>query len=123
MYLKLTDQQLKMITCMHVCVYVYIPNIYTYTCIKLMLTTDLKSRIHTHTKKKKKRKKKERERILKIVIKSQGKRTKELSKQPKAINKIAMTTYLSTITLNVNRLKAPIIRNISNCQRCFDPDI
>ena len=78
MYLKLTDQQLKIITCMHVCVYVYIPNIYTYTCINLMVTTDLKSRIHTHTKKKKR----ERERILKIVIKSQGKRTKELSKQP-----------------------------------------
>ena len=81
MYLKITDQQLKIITCMHVCVYTYIHNIYTYTCINLTVTTDLKPRIHTHTKKR------ERERenpniTLKIVIKSQGKRSKELSKQP-----------------------------------------
>ena len=48
---------------------------------------------------------------MKIVIKSQGKRTKEKEQQPKkpqTINKIAMSTYLSIITLNVNGLNAQI---------------
>ena len=59
MYLKLTDQQLKIITCIHVCVYIYKQNKYTHKGINLMVTTNLKSRIHKHTKKKR-----ERERIL-----------------------------------------------------------
>ena len=59
---------------------------------------------------------------LKIVIKSQGKRAKEDRKKknynnnPKTINKMAISTYLSIVTLNVNGLNVPIKRHrVAEC--------
>ena len=46
----------------------------------------------------------------KLVIRSQGKRTKDLQNQPQTINKIAIGTYISIITLNVNGLNVPTKR-------------
>ena len=76
-----------------------------------MVTTNQKPIRETHTK---------RERnpniTLKIVIKSQRKRAKEeetkktTKKTQTTINKMAISTYLSIITLNVNVLNAPIKR-------------
>ena len=53
---------------------------------------------------------------LKIVIKSQEERTREQEKnsnknKSKAINKMAIRTYISIITLNVNGLNAPTKRH------------
>ena len=49
---------------------------------------------------------------LKILIKSQENRTKEEEKKKKSqtINKMAIGTYLSIITLSVNGLNAPAKR-------------
>ena len=53
---------------------------------------------------------------LKIVIKPQQERTRERKKKSnknksKAVNKMAMRTYISRITLNVNGLNAPAKRH------------
>lgn len=79
----------------------------------LMVTTNQKLVIDTHTK----RERKEFNIKLKIVLKSQGKRSREeereeLQNKQKTINKIAVNTYLIIITLNVNGLSAPIKRHM-----------
>ena len=48
---------------------------------------------------------------LKMVIKSQEKRKRKGEKRPtRTIDKMAIGTYISIITLNVNRLNAPTKR-------------
>ena len=69
--------------------------------INLMVTTNQKSVIDTNIKKNRNP-----NMTLKIVIKSQEKRTKEekntFKNNPKTIDKMAMRVYISIITLNVN---------------------
>ena len=65
---------------------------------------------YTHTKRER-----EPNITLKIVIKSQGKRTKQEERNQKVTkttrkHKMVVSTYISIITLNINRLNAPIKR-------------
>lgn len=54
---------------------------------------------------------------LKIVIKSQERKDQKLlNNNPKSINKMAMSTKLLIITLNVNRLNGPKKRHrVTEC--------
>ena len=75
-----------------------------------MVTTNQKSIIDTTQKRKRNP-----DITLKIVMKSQEKRlqeeeTKKTYKTPKTIKKMAIRTYISITTLNVNGLNAPIKR-------------
>ena len=78
-----------------------------------MVTTNPKPILDTHTKKEKNP-----NITLKIVIKLQGKRAKEEEKNKKnyrisqkTTDKMAISTYISIITLNVNGLNALIKRH------------
>ena len=78
----------------------------------LMVTAKQKSIIDIHTKRKRNP-----NITLKIVIKSQEKRTKEEreerpTKTNLKINKMAIRTYIWIITLNVNGISAPAKRQI-----------
>ena len=50
---------------------------------------------------------------LNIVIKSQGKKgtKKNFKNNQKTVNKMQISTYLSIITINVNKINAPIKRH------------
>ena len=100
-YLKLRDQQLKII------IYIKIAIQKSHGNCKTKIYT-----IYTKSKRDPKI-------ILKIVIKSQEMRTKDeergkrdLQNNPKTMNKMAVRAYISIITLNVNGLKAPTKRHI-----------
>ena len=101
MHLKLKDQQLKRI----------LP-IYRLLYQNLMITTNQNSVIYTHT-----HKKRNPNMPLKLVIKSQEKRTKEegekktYKNKSKTVNKMALRTYISIITLNINGLNVPTERH------------
>ena len=106
MHLNLRDQQLKIIVCVCVCVCLCVC---MYVCI--MVTTNQKYIVNTHTQKRN-----ESKYNIKDSHQIKGKRAKEeeMNKkdlQPQTINKMAINTCLSTITLNVNGLNATIKRH------------
>ena len=101
MHLKLKNQQLKTIL-----------YIYRLPYQNLMVTANWKSTIDTHTKEKKQSKHntKASHQITKKEKKRKGGK-KTYKNKSKTINKRAIRTYISIITLNVNGLKAPTKRH------------
>ena len=104
MHLYLRDQQLKTIS------YIYI---YTYTPkSKLQATENQKYAIHTQINKKNQLK--YNTKASHQTTRGNNKRRREEKKsnknKAKAINKMAIRTYISIITLNVNGLNAPTKR-------------
>ena len=101
MHWKLRDKQLKTILCTYRLLYQ-----------NLMGTTNQKSTKDTHRKRKENPKT-----TLKLVIKSQEKRTKQegnkktYKNKSKTIFKIAIKKYILIITLNINGLNAPTKRH------------
>ena len=81
--------------------YIYIYSLYVQLYINLVVATNQKSIIDAHEK---------RERNPNITLKVEE-RNKNYKNNQKMINKIAISTYLSITTLNVNRLNDPIKRH------------
>ena len=73
-----------------------------------MVTVDKKSTIDIHTKKKKQSKHNSKDsHQIPREENERGREEKRLTNQILTINKMAITTYISIITSNVNRLNAP----------------
>ena len=103
MCLKLREQQLKIVT--------YIQGL---LFINVLVTINIKSIINTQTKKKKESKHntKDSHQITGEENKRRRKgKKKPYKSNPKTINKLAIRTYISIITLNVNRLNSLIKRH------------
>ena len=96
MDLKLKDQQLKTI-------------LFTYRLLyqNLMVTANRKSTIDTHTKKKKESK--HNSKVSHQITREQKRKGQKntYKNKSKTINKMAIRTYMSIITLNVNGLNDP----------------
>ena len=75
-----------------------------------MVTINQKSTIDTHTKKRYKHKHSTKD-SHQVTRERNKRRRKKQKRTPKTINKMAISIYLSVITLNVNRLNVPIKRH------------
>ena len=88
---------------------------YTYRLLyqNLMVTTNQKSITNIQTEKKKESKynTKNSHQITKKENKEERKNKKTYKNKSKTINKMAIRTYISTITLNVNGLNVPTKRH------------
>ena len=100
MNLQLRDQQLKTILYM-----------YRLQYQKFRATSNQKSTIDTHTNKKKQSKDNTKDSYQTTREKEKKGRKKSNKNKSKAINKMAIRTYISIITLNVNGLNAPTKRH------------
>ena len=106
MHLQLRDQQLKTILFIHIHIYRLLPQNFT-------IIANQKSTIDTQTNKKNQLKYNTKDSHQ--TTRGENKRRREEKKsnknKSKAINKMAIRTYISTITLNVNGLNAPTKRH------------
>ena len=106
MHLQLRDQQLKTILC--VCAYIYV---YMYMCIYIPISKlqgNCKPKIYNRYTNKKKQLKYNTKDTHQTTRKGNRRREEKKTNKTKfkAVNKMAVRTYISLITLNVNGLNA-----------------